>query len=273
MTPQAALGELLARLAASRGAAVYVSDDELAGWPHDLVVDLKSSLMLMRASPAGSAVCRGCERACVMPVEVLPDDVHGAAAFIVCDKRTDINRVAVSIGALERWKATGELLADCLSRLLLFKPRSRSADVANRWPIGMLEGKKHKDRLALHAGDGGLTLAVAGHTVALDDVLTIRMQAIWLDRAALLRFVDQPTGKVAAESESADDRRTRLLALTEKERQRSPRKFLKTVADRECITVYALKQVIYRKQKAADAMASMAGTLAGPVSKKAKTQR
>ena len=118
-----------------------------------------------------------------------------------------------------------------------------------------------------------LTLAVAGHAVALDDVLTIKKQAIWLDRAALLMLVDRPTGKVAAESESADDRRTRLMALTERERQRNQRKFLKTVADREGITVYALKQVIYRKPKAADPMAAMADTLAFPVSKKAKTQR
>ena len=273
MTPQAALGELLARLAASRGAAVYVSDDELGGWPHDLVADLKANRVLMRASPAASAVCPGCERECVMPVEVQTDDGHDAAAFVVCDKRSDINRVLVSIGALERWKATGELLADCLSRLLHFDSRPHGADAVGRWSIGMLEGNKHKDRMALRAGDGLLTLAVAGHTVALDDVLTIKKQAIWLDRAALLLFVDQPTGKVAAESESADERRTRLLALTEKDRLRNPRKFLRAVADREGITVYALKQVIYRKPKAPDAMGSMVGTLARPVSKKAKTQR
>lgn len=273
MTNQAALEELLARLAASRGTAVYVSDDELAGWPHDLLAEFKALRLLVRASPASSAVCPGCERECAMPVAVPPDEGHGAAAFIVCDKRSDINRVTVPIGALTRWKTAGELLADCLSRLLHFESRPSGADAVNRWPIGMLEGKKHKDRLSLFAGDGGLTLAVAGHTVALADLLTIKKQAIWLDRTALLLLVDQPTGKVAAESESADDRRTRLLELTERERLRDPRKFLKAVADRECITVYALKQVIYRKPKAADAMAAMADTLASPVSKKAKTQR
>ena len=273
MSPQVALTELLARLAACRGAAVYVSDDELADWRQDFVADLKAKRVLVRASPAASAICPGCERQCVMPVDVLPDDGRGAVVFIVCDKRSDINRVVVPIGALERWKATGELLADCLARLLHFEARLQAADAVNRWSLGMLEGKKHKDRLALHAGEGGLTLAVAGHTVALDHVLTIEKGAIWLDRAHLLRCVDQPTGNVAAESESAAERRTRLVALTEKERLRNPRKFLQAVADREGITVYALKQVIYRKPNAPDAMASMAGTLARPVSKKAKTQR
>ena len=114
---------------------------------------------------------------------------------------------------------------------------------------------------------------MAGHAVALDEVLTIKEQAIWLDRARLLRCVDQPTGKVAAESESADDRRTRLLALVKEMRLGHPRKFLQAAADREGISVYALKQVIYRKPKAADAMANVAEALARPVSKKAKIQR
>ena len=104
MTPQATLRELFARLATSRGAAVYVSDDELTGWPDHLVADLKAKRVLLRASPAASTICPGCERECVMPVEALPDDEYGGGVFIVCDKRIDINRVAVSIGALERWK-------------------------------------------------------------------------------------------------------------------------------------------------------------------------
>ena len=273
MTPEAALGELLARLGASRGAAVYVSDDELTGWPLDLVSDLKASRVLVRASPAASAVCPGCERECAMPVEVLPDDQRGTVAFIVCDKRSDINRVAVPIVALERWKATGELLADCLARLLHFESRRQGADAGGRWSIGMLEGSKHKDRLVLHAGDGALTLAVAGHAVALDDVLTIKKQAIWLDRAALLRCVDEPTGAVAAESESPDERRDRLRRRRRQLEAKGVRNFLQTIAAEEGVSTSAVKQVMGRKPKAPDAMANMAGTLTHPVSKKAKTQR
>lgn len=273
MTPTAALGELLARLAASGGAAVYVSQRELTQWPQDLVAELKAQRMLARASPATSTICAGCERACVMPVDVLADDGHGMAAFIVCDKRNDINRVEVPIDMLERWRATGELLADCLSRLLQFESRPRGADAGNRWPIGRLEGKKHKERLALHAGDRGLTLSVAGHAIALDEVLTIKNQVLWLDRAALLRCVNQPTGKVAAESESAADRHARLRGLVEKWRRKAPLKFLQAAADEEGISVHALKQVIYRKPKAPDAMATIAGALAPPISKAARAKR
>ena len=272
-SPQAALGELLSRLTASGGAAVYVDDHELEQWPPNLVANLKAMRMLSRASPARSAVCNGCERSCLMPVEVLPDDGRGAAAFIVCDKRTDINRVEVAIGALARWKATGESLADALTHLLKVDTRPRHADSAGRWPLGMLVGKHHKDHLVLFAGDGALKLAVAGHELELADVLAVASHDLSIDRAHLVRLVDRPTGSVAAGAESADERRTRLQALVAEHQKRSPRKFLKAAADQEGITVYALKQVIYRPAKAPDAMNAMAVVLARPVSKRAKNQR
>ena len=272
-SPQAALGELLSRLAASGGVAVYVDDYELEQWPPNLVANLKAMRVLLRASPARSAVCDGCERSCVMPVEVLPDDGRGAAAFIVCDKRTDINRVAVAIGALARWKARGDSLANSLSQLLRLEARPRHADSAGRWPLGMLVGKRHKDRLVLFAGDGALRLAVAGHELALADVLAAASHDLSIDRGHLVRLVDRPTGSVPAGAESADERRQRLLTLVGDHRKRNPRKFLRAAADQEGITVYALKQVIYRPANAPDAMKVMAGALTRPVSPKAKTQR
>ena len=75
MTPRAAIAELLARLAAAKDAVVYLSDDELDGWPASLVAELKAIRMLRRASPAKSAICPGCERTCAMPVEVMADDL------------------------------------------------------------------------------------------------------------------------------------------------------------------------------------------------------
>ena len=271
-TAQAALGELLARLAAIGGGAVYIDDHELQQWPRDLIEDLKAKRMLTRASPAGSAVCPGCERACAMPVEVLPDNGLGAAAFIVCDKRNDINRVEVAFSALTRWRATGESLADGLAQLLRFDARPRHADAAGRWPLGMLVGKQHKERLALFVSDDGLKLAVAGHEIALAEVIAVGSQGLTVDRAHLIRLVDRPTGSVAAGAESADERQQRLLALVAEHKRRNPRKFLKAAADQEGISVYALRQVIYRQRRPPDAMAAMAGTLTRPVSPRAKRQ-
>lgn len=270
---QAVLGELLARVGANGGGSVYIGDHEVQQWPRDLIADLNGKCMLVRASPARSAICPGCERACAMPVEVLADDGRGVAAFIVCDKRSDINRVEVAASMLTRWKVTGETLADGLAHLLRLGARPRHADFAGRWPLGMLVGKQRKDRPALFASDGALKLAVAGHENSLADFLSVGAQGLSIDRAHLIRLVDRPTGSVAAGEESADERHQRLLEIVADHRRRNPRRFLKAAADQEGITVYALKQVIYRAPKAADPMADMVGALTRPVLKKTKTQR
>jgi anaerobic selenocysteine-containing dehydrogenase len=96
MTPQDALIELLARVGARDGAAVLVSAEELSQWPAAAVAAMKSQKLLARARPAVSVVCPGCERECVMTVHTLPAGPRGPASFVVCDKRSDINRVPVS---------------------------------------------------------------------------------------------------------------------------------------------------------------------------------
>ena len=108
MTPLEALLELLDRVGASRDAAALVSVEELSRWPADAVRELKAKKLLQRASPAISVVCPGCEQECVMPVHT-PHALAGvAASFVVCDKRDDINRVAVSVERLRQWRCCAE---------------------------------------------------------------------------------------------------------------------------------------------------------------------
>ena len=95
MTPKAALIELLGRVGAGRGTVALISDHELSRWPSAAVLAMKAKRLIAKARPAGSAVCPGCERECVMPVYSLPNAKRNPPAFIVCDKRSDINRVSV----------------------------------------------------------------------------------------------------------------------------------------------------------------------------------
>jgi hypothetical protein len=104
MTPHGALTELLARLGACNGASVVVSDEELSQWPAPAVAALKSQKLLVRARPAATTICPGCEQACVMPVHTVPRASGAAVSFTVCDKRSDINRVPVSTKRLEQWR-------------------------------------------------------------------------------------------------------------------------------------------------------------------------
>ena len=122
LSPASVLPEVLARIGGRQGAPVHISDDELQRWPPLAVAALKSAGLLKPASPATSTVCSGCERGCFMPVEVL--DSHPAnplklpTAFVVCDKRPDINRVAVPISQLVQWRTGGQVLGDTLAKML-----------------------------------------------------------------------------------------------------------------------------------------------------------
>jgi hypothetical protein len=89
MTLQAVLIELLTRVGARNGAAVFVSAEELSQWPAEAVAAMKSQKLLAKARPASSVVCPGCERECVMPVHTVPARLRGPVSFIVCDKRSD----------------------------------------------------------------------------------------------------------------------------------------------------------------------------------------
>ena len=240
MTPQATLIELLARVGAAQGAAVLVSEEELSQWPATAVAAMKSQKLIAKARPAASAICPGCERECVMPVHTPPTAAGSTASFIVCDKRSDINRVPVSASRLVQWQATCGLIADLVGRLLGLNDLMPTALEGNQWHIGVLRGRKHRSRVTLLAGDC-LALSLSGHTLPLTDVLAVEKNVITLDKGALIRLVDKPADKAA--TEPAEERRERLRARVREERARGTKAFLQQVAKEEGISVSRLKQL------------------------------
>lgn len=242
MTLETALIELLARVGALNGATVIVSDHELSEWPNATVAAMKSQGLITKARPATSAVCPGCERECAMPVQILTDKERGPQAFIVCDKRSDINRVSVPVNHLEQWQASGDSIADLLARLLDLRRPSHKATDAARWEIGMLKGAKRASHLVL-LGDGELNLLLAGHSIALADVLEMKDDRFALDKRMLIRRVDQPVAG-AGDAQSAEQRRERLKVHVRAEKAKGTKAFLKVVADEEGISVSRLKQLV-----------------------------
>lgn len=241
MTPEETLLEILARVGARHGAAVLISEHELSGWPDAAVAAMKSQGLIKKARPTSSAVCPGCERECVMQVHTLPHPT-GPAAFIVCDRRSDINRVVVPINRLEQWQASGASIADLLAGLLdLHRSGTGCTDVA-RWEVGMLKGAKHSSHLVL-AADGNLVLSLAGHTITLADVLTLEGDTFRVDRRMLNRLVDQPVAG-AGDAESAAQRRERLKKRVQLEKSKGTKAFLQIVAKEEGISVTRLKQLL-----------------------------
>lgn len=252
MTPADAFHELLARLGASYGAAVLVSDEELNQWPETAVLAMKKAGLLSSASPASSVVCPGCEQQCHMPVHTLPAGNSHAAFFVVCDKRDDINRVPVSEAMLKRWSTSLRVLAGLVTHLL----GTTGADGATgqRSELGVVKGGKHSSHVVLVA-DGGLSLHVAGHTVALADVLMLDGNAFRLDKRAIVKLVDKPIAG-AGDQESAHQRRDRLTRAVREEKAKGNSRFLQTVAEKEGISVSRLKQILPASPKKASAFRS-----------------
>jgi hypothetical protein len=192
MTPETAMIELLARVGAGNDTAVLVSDEELSHWPAAAVKAMKSQKLLVKARPAAGVVCPGCERECIMPVHTQPAGPRGSASFIVCDKRSDINRVAVPISRLEQWQASGTSIAELLAGLLGLRRPGAGDTSTGRWEIGMFKGAKRSQMLCLEA-DGELALVAGNNAVSLSEFIDYRNGKYLLDQAMIRQLVDSAT--------------------------------------------------------------------------------
>ena len=64
MSPVILLGELLDRLAVVKGGKILVSRHDLEQWPKAAADAMKKQRLLIKVSPATSAICDGCEEHC-----------------------------------------------------------------------------------------------------------------------------------------------------------------------------------------------------------------
>ena len=193
-SPEAALIEVLDRVAGSRDHTTRISARELAGWPADAVAALKSQRLLRRSRPATSVVCPGCEQQCGMPVYTVAG--AGASAgqtdrwsFIVCDKRDDINRVTVEPDRLTRWQSSLDAVCDFVADCLGLRPSGKRTDRAGLMEIGMANGRKRRQMLCLRTGRE-LELVAGEGALALAEVIDFKRGRYGLKKARLRRLVD-----------------------------------------------------------------------------------
>jgi hypothetical protein len=108
------LAAMATRLGRSSEAVIHVGadEDEDIGELAEALVDAG---LLLPAEPSSALICDGCERNCVMPINVAQSIApQPARAFIVCDKRRDIGRVPVETARLRRWTFSLTILATSL---------------------------------------------------------------------------------------------------------------------------------------------------------------
>lgn len=244
MTPTACLVELVHRVVACGGGDAYFTQDEIAGWPPDAVKALEAVGLLAQASHANTTECDGCEEACTMPVHIIPErpPVSGRA-FIVCDRRDDIGRVVVAIERLGHRKSSGSLLAQALGKMVFPELASLVDLGGHRWKLGNFQGLKHKSPLELSLAFSAV-LTIAGNTVELCELISVKKTAVVFDLPALRKLVDNPTGNSSELEESAQQRADRIrqrIQVLEGEGKKSVRRL---VAKEEGIDVSRIGQIL-----------------------------
>jgi hypothetical protein len=240
MMPQAVLIEILERIGANNGAATFISNQELSEWPSDLITSMKSHGLITSAPPATNTVCPGCERSCFMPVVY---QINAPTAFIVCDKRSDTNRVSIPPDHIERWQASGCSLSKLLAKLLELPVPVTNTSNSCRWEIGVFRGSKHSNHLVLTA-DSKLVMLATGHQLALDELLTYVNGTFKIDRRKIIRAVDNPA-LGGGDTESFSQRQKRIKDRVATLKRSGIKAFLKKVAAEEGVCVSRIKQIVY----------------------------
>jgi hypothetical protein len=192
MTPLDVLLELLERVGASRDAAALVGEDELSRWPAEAVLELKATKLLQKASPAVSVVCPGCEQECVMPVHSPPAGAGAVASFVVCDKRDDINRVAVSAERLRQWRCYAEAVGAFAAQSLGLRPESQRKAGDGLWELGLVTGKKRSQMVCLRA-NFALKLVAGQSAVPFAELVRYGTKGYSVDGGAIRQLVDAAT--------------------------------------------------------------------------------
>ncbi len=206
MTPLDAILELLGRVGALKGAAALVSEEELSHWPAEAVKAMRLQKLLVKARPAASVVCPGCEEECVRPVHTPPAGPCGAASFIVCDKRDDTNRVAVAAERLTQWRCEMDALCRFVAQSLGLRRSNKPSASGEHREIGIATGEKRKRMLCLKV-DGELALVAGNNTAPLSEFMGYDNGKYSLDQAMIRQHVDAAT--------TADDRYTPTNARRE----------------------------------------------------------
>lgn len=233
------LADLLARLAAAGGEPLVIGTAELESWPAALANALRSQGALERMAAATAVECPGCEEACVMPVQVRQADGCEPVAFVACDKRADMGRVALSLERLNRWQMAPRTLAHALAVGLGDAP---APEIAQGWRVGWVEGAKGRCVVLLDGPPAALHISIAGHTLPLADVLTWDGERLGLDTNVLKRHARAPAAGASRESPTA--RADRLRRRKAELKRKGVRGFLKQIAIDEGISVSRVKEII-----------------------------
>ena len=193
MTPEITLlVDLLERVGNSQNAPVLIDQHELIRWPKHAFKAAKKQKLIAKSRPAGSAVCSGCEQCCVMPVHTLPVKSGSPSSFIICDKRSDINRVSVSHEYLTQWQCHADIICNFVAASLGLRRSGKQKRNDGLWEIGIATGNKQSQMLCLQV-NGELVLVAGNSRMPLAELIEFHDGGYSLDATMVSQLVDAAT--------------------------------------------------------------------------------
>ena len=134
-----------------------------------------------------------------MPVFTLSSAHSNPAFFVVCDNRSDTNRVLIAPDALEQWQANPLAITRFIASVLSLRYSGKSLAGSTLIEIGLARGDERAQMLCLSASKA-LTLVAGDNRLPLVDVIRFEGGVYSLDQALIRLLVDNST--------VADDRYT-----------------------------------------------------------------
>ena len=119
------LGMLLMRVAEAGDKEAVFLFDEVRAWPSDAVPSLMDAKLLREVRPSQSVVCRGCEKRCLRPVDVVQLNGERPPVYVsTCNEFPDMGPFEHPPSELKRWSTSRELIARFVSRAIALSIRS-----------------------------------------------------------------------------------------------------------------------------------------------------
>lgn len=132
-------------------------------------------------------------------------------SFVVCDKRSDINRLAIPPARLAQWRCDGQMVCNFVAASLGLVQTTVQPSDADLLPVGMARGIKRTQMLCLRV-QGHMTLVVGAAVLPLADVIRFEDGNFTLDAAAIHQLVDATTTADPCHTPSTVKREARKLS-------------------------------------------------------------
>ena len=127
-----------------------------------------------------------------MPVHTLARADASVTSFVVCDKRSDTNRVAIPAARLAQWRCDAEAVCEFVAASLGLQRTTVQPTEIGLLPIGIARGHKRTQMLCLRV-QGHLALVVGADAVPLADVIGFVDGCFMVDRVVIHQMVDAAT--------------------------------------------------------------------------------